>query len=684
MALKTTNDFHARVFQTSVSGGGKTGARFRSMDWSKTTMGSLHTWPEELQISLDTLFHSRMPMVIWWGPDLILFYNDAYKQSLAKDKHETALGQKGAECWSELWPTLEPQLDIVFKRGQATCHKNQLFRISRDGKIENTYWSYGYSPIFLRDGSVGGALAIVNETTELVRAEQIIASEREKLHSLFMQAPIPICTLEGPEHTFTLANPPYIELSGRCVLGKTVREVYSEEEAGKFFEILDGVYETGKPFIGTEIMVKHPGGEEERYINIGYHPFRSPNGKIQGITALLQNVTEQVNARRIVQMAKESAEAANEAKTFFLANMSHEIRTPLSAIIGFTELLKSSNVSAEERQKYLNIITRNGQALSSIIDDVLDLSKIEAGKIEINREPLNFTELVTDVLEMFSDKAGGKGLNIQLESSRLPNFNIISDPLRLRQILVNLIGNAVKFTSQGSIVVHGNFEMLGENDLRMSISITDTGKGLSREEAEKLFKPFAQADGKSARQYGGTGLGLALSRKLARALGGNVSLANSEQSKGCTFNIEFVATKSAEVSDDGPLKKTEQSRRLKGLKVLVVDDSPDNRHLIKLLLVREGAMVEQANGGEQAIELALDDSYDAILMDIQMPGIDGYETLTRLRRENFKTPVFALTAYAMKEDRDRALKCGFSGHISKPINANHLVETLLSNTRRLH
>lgn len=623
-------------------------------------------------------------MLVWWGPNYIQFYNDAYKETFGREKPINSLGERGEESWSELWPVMSAQIEAVFKHGEAIQHTNQRFEYIQNGETKEAYCTYGYSPIFLHDGSIGGVLAITNETTDQIAIQRVIENDRDNLHSLLSQTSIAVCVLEGPDHRFTLANSAYDAFVGREVLGKNVRDVFTDEEAGKFVEVLDVVSVTGQPYSASEIELKLKGKGEGIFVNISYHPVRHPNGTIRGIAVIIQNVTEQVRARRTIQSVKESAEAANEAKSFFLANMSHEIRTPLGAIIGFTELLKSPALAPDERDKYLGIISRNCQALSSIIDDVLDLSKIEAGKIEIEQESFFFSDCVSEVCELFSEKASAKGLEIKFERSQFPAFNIISDPLRLRQILINLVGNAVKFTSQGSIVIHGTYEMLNEENLKMNVSITDTGKGLTADDAEKLFKPFAQADGKSARQYGGTGLGLALSRKIARALGGDVALARTEQARGCTFSVEFIATRDprGRIEDRAPSESL--TPRLDGLKVLVVDDSPDNRQLIKLLLAREGAIVDQASSGEQALNLIRSKDFDTVLMDIQMPGLDGYETLGRMRQEHYKKPVFALTAYAMKEDRNRALQCGFSGHIPKPINSNNLVEVLLANTRRLH
>ena len=219
----------------------------------------------------------------------------------------------------------------------------------------------------------------------------------------------------------------------------------------------------------------------------------------------------------------------------------------------------------------------------------------------------------------------------------------------------------------------------------MSLLVTDTGIGMSEAQSEKLFEPFQQGDNTTTRKFGGTGLGLALSRKLGRALGGNVTLVGCEADKGCTFKLELIAFPSAVVATASPeetLDNSKTTKRLEGFKFLVADDSPDNRLLIQLLLKREGALVALACDGEEAVRMALSESYDAVLMDIQMPILDGYEALNQLRKENYRKPVLALTAHAMKEERDRAIAAGFSDHVPKPVNPGTLIDSVLTHVRR--
>ncbi|MEK6555058.1 MAG: response regulator, partial [Bdellovibrionota bacterium] len=396
----------------------------------------------------------------------------------------------------------------------------------------------------------------------------------------------------------------------------------------------------------------------------------------------------QVAAAQILRESKNAAEAATRSKSAFLANMSHEIRTPLTAILGFAEILKSHDIEIQDRDKYLNIISRNGHSLVRIIDDILDLSKIEAGKIQLEKEPLCLTELIQDVVAMFSDRVVGKGLSLSFDPSNLPHFKILSDVVRVRQILINLLGNAIKFTSEGGVFVRGHFKPIEDSLYEITLCITDTGIGITPEQGATLFQAFTQADNETTRHFGGTGLGLALSQRLAIAMGGDVSIEKNSNVRGTTFLVKLITAKAAQQSEDSVVETVSSAKvvakRLNDWSILVVDDSEDNRLLMKVLLEREGAIVHEASSGRGAIRKAHESDYDVVLMDIQMPELDGYQALAELRNQNYKKPIFALTAHTMKEEKDRALAAGFSGHIAKPVNRGAVVETLLAHSRSLN
>jgi two-component system, sensor histidine kinase len=374
------------------------------------------------------------------------------------------------------------------------------------------------------------------------------------------------------------------------------------------------------------------------------------------------------------------AQEASRAKSAFLANMSHEIRTPLGAMLGFAELLLEDRRLSIDQASTVSTVIRNGRQLLKIVDEILDLSKVESERIYIEKVAFSLPSLLEDVTSLLSPQAHEKGLRFQvLSTDRLPE-RILSDPTRLRQILINVIGNAIKFTEHGRIEV--NVELLpgGKQPVRMlRITIADTGIGITEQQAQRLFKPFAQADSSMTRRFGGTGLGLFLSRKLARLLGGDLILAESIPGKGS----KFLVTVGVELLDGRPTSEKPQLVRehrtepchMTG-KVLVVDDVSDNRILIKHYISRLGLQVEMAGTGEEGIDKVFKDHFDVVLMDIQMPGMDGFEAVQRLREHHYEGPIVALTAHAMKGDREKCLEAGFDDYLCKPVSKTSLEETL--------
>jgi PAS domain S-box-containing protein len=369
--------------------------------------------------------------------------------------------------------------------------------------------------------------------------------------------------------------------------------------------------------------------------------------------------------------ARKLAEDANNSKSTFLANMSHEIRTPLNALIGFNELLRSNSLSGEERSEYHNIIQRNGELLLHLIDDILDLSKVEAGHLAIETVKISLDDLLNEIKSFKTAKAAGKGLQFIMEVDPTTPKEFVTDPIRLKQILNNIIGNAIKFTMSGhvKVKVHSDLERK-----KLVFAVTDTGIGIKEEDQAKLFQPFSQADASVTRKYGGTGLGLILSKRLAQRLGGDLYLENSSLEKGATFKIEVATDLEANSTVETVISLPEKS--LKNCKVLVVDDSVDNQVLIEHMLKSRGAKVDTADNGQVGLTKALENDYDVVLMDVQMPVLDGHSATRILREKGYIVPIIGLTAHAMQEDRKRCLEAGCSDYLTKPIRSEMLVQTI--------
>jgi signal transduction histidine kinase/CheY-like chemotaxis protein len=381
--------------------------------------------------------------------------------------------------------------------------------------------------------------------------------------------------------------------------------------------------------------------------------------------------------------AKDAAEVANAAKSAFLAIVSHEIRTPLGVILGFSQQMASPPLGANERARYLEAIQTSGEQLMKTIDNILDFAKMEAGNTKAQLSEVSLQSLLTSIKFMMTLDATKKGLEFNVTIADDVPDKICSDPVRLRQILVNVIGNAIKFTNKGSVDLDVRVITQREKIAELCFVVKDTGIGIPMEKASLLFAPFSQLEPAFIRRFGGIGLGLALSRRLAAALGGDVALRESIPDKGSTFAITIKAevveaeTTKAEPRVSRMLAHAESdTNELVNKKVLVVDDNPENQLLLKCLLRSTGMEVEMASNGKEAVERVLDDHFDLVLMDLQMPEMDGFEATRILRESGFSKPIIALTAHAIAEVEKRCLDSGFDDYMSKPVMRQHLLQVL--------
>lgn len=384
-----------------------------------------------------------------------------------------------------------------------------------------------------------------------------------------------------------------------------------------------------------------------------------------------------------------SADEANKAKSAFLASISHEIRTPLNVILGFADLaLDKADLSADTKG-YISSIRRNAEQLSEFLGEVLDMSKIEASRLEIEEIRFPLIPMVSEVVSFLDLHAREKNLNLSFEKNGpLPKM-VKTDPTRLRQILINVISNAIKFTERGFVKLSVRMKSTPKpgTPIQLEFTVCDSGIGVSPERQEKLFTPFSQAEASTTRRFGGTGLGLHLSKQLAQALGGDLTLTSSQPGSGSTFTFVLGAgTFEGELVEEGravtnpPILSTfdraDDREVFEGKKILLIEDSEDNQTLIKHYLTAVGLQVEVANNGFDGLAKVEKGDYDLIVLDIQMPGMDGHQVAKSLRDHGFSRPIIALTAHAFKEDRDKAFRHGFNEYLTKPINRVVLLKTL--------
>ena len=426
-------------------------------------------------------------------------------------------------------------------------------------------------------------------------------------------------------------------------------------------------------------------GGRRRAFMVNCSPVPGAGGKPAGVLVSLDDVTELEEKEIELRLARDDAQAANRAKSDFLANMSHEIRTPMNAILGFTELLRRGyQHSAQDARKYLDIIHGSGKHLLELINDILDLSKVEAGRLDVERIPCAAHGVVQEVVRIMNVRAQEKGVALRVEFAQALPATVLTDASRLRQVITNLVGNALKFTSQGAVNVVMRMQST-QPDAALMIDISDTGIGIAADKLEAIFEPFVQAEASTTRQFGGTGLGLAISRRFARALGGDVTV-TSVVGRGSTFHVTIETgalhgvpwLEPAALAAAGEVHTIEDAApwQFAPAHVLVVDDGAENRELVRLVLEATGLHVSEAEHGAAALEHMAREGADLVLMDVQMPVMDGYTATRLLRERGYGVPVLALTANAMKGFEREIEAAGFSGFLTKPVDIDRMLAEL--------
>jgi signal transduction histidine kinase len=550
----------ARVF----GAGGEMARLCRELDWSATGLGPIAGWPQSLRTAAGSAVAQGIPQNLCWGPDLLQIYNDAYREIMA-DKHPSGLGRSVLWSWAEIRADIEPLFQRVLQ-GETVYFEDLLLRIERNGRLEDAYFTFSYSPVPTETGAVGGVLINALETTQQVRARAVHAErdrlleelelERARLAYVFQHAPSFLAVMRGAEHVFELANAAYYRLVGdREIVGLPVREALPEVVDQGFMQLLDTVRDSGEPFIGREAAVRlavMPGEPpEERFVDFVYLPILESDGSRSGVIAHGYDVTEQVRARREVERllheseaarrdaesARAEAEAANRAKSDFLASMSHELRTPLNAIGGYVDLVDMEihgPVTAAQRAA-LDRIAMNQRHLLTLINDILSFAKLEAGQVEFEIGDLGAMDVLDSVEPLVAPLAQNQGIDYSVTECD-PALRLFGDAERVRQILLNLVTNAIKFTPTGGWVA---LTCRQRGDW-IEIDVQDNGVGVAPEKQERIFDPFMQADRRLDHPQTGVGLGLAISRDLARGMGGDLTVV-SEVGRGATFTLRLPA-----------------------------------------------------------------------------------------------------------------------------------------------
>ena len=711
VAAITRGDLSCRLSFRSAGELGRLATDFNKMvEIRQKTEGSAKTAEERLK----DLFENLQMATVCLDPNGAVSYCNDYLLRISGYKRHEVIGKN----WFDLFiPDPEPvkQLFIrMIEKGEVTHHYQNEIQ-TKSGEQCMVAWNN--TLVRGQDGAITGITSIGSDITEQYVAEQALEQSQRTLRSLVDGNPESLYLVDrnGVVQTANSTFVRRLNKGMKQVVGSRIDELFSPEVAKERRARIEQVFTTGQPLVFSDTRDLW---QFEHHLN----PVHRIDGSVESVSILSIDITdkrriedelkksneqlrsaneelEQRVAQRTVELtrlnqelvqARDAAEKASRSKSAFLANMSHEIRTPMNAILGLVHLALQTDLTHKQRE-YLDTVSSSAQSLLGIINDILDVSRIEAGRLEMEQIQFSLEGVVARSVALLSMKARDKGISLEQQiPSDIPDA-LVGDPLRLEQILVNLLGNAVKFTEQGSIMLQiGPGPAQGAPDrLALEVTISDTGIGMNEQTMTRLFRPFSQGDSSTTRTHGGTGLGLTICRHLVEMMGGTITV-ESQPGKGSSFSFIAIfgvgesAKRKGRRAERGALVQRYQS--LKGLRLLIAEDHPINRQIVREVLEAVGVQVETANNGREAVAFMQDhgDTVDLVLMDIQMPVMDGYVATSEIRRRYSRNrlPIVAMTAHALREERERCLAAGMNEHLPKPVVVENLYELLARLTDR--
>jgi signal transduction histidine kinase len=698
-----------------LEGGGRMGALMRLHDWTVAPLGDPGQWPETLKTAISTCLSSRFPMVVWWGPDLLMLYNDAWQPILGDTKHPAGLGRPGEESWPETWPVVGAQFRAALT-GIASWSEDLLLASDRHGFLEEAYFTYSHSPLRDASGEIVGVLSVVSETTARVLNErrlrtltQLSGTTTDAMRTL--QPLAAMC--QALVHTMCRANPdvPFAvqylvdsEHHANIVATAGVDEANfpqhvdrSHRDAWGIAEVLDnrasvtirrgpsdklpgGIWP--EPTLELMVLPLLLSGQQAQLCGIllvGINPrLRLDAPYVEFLRLVATQFGGAISGLQFVSREREAraeAQRASRMRDEFIATLSHELRSPLNAVVGWTQVLKHSKVNAELVATAVDVIERNAGLQARLVTDLLDISSAISGNLTLDLQDVDIAIVVGAAIESVAVTASAK--NIAITASLAPISKLVrGDPARIQQMLWNLLTNAVKFTPQGGRV-HVATE---SDDEAVRIRVSDTGEGIDPAFIPHLFERFRQGDGSSSRKHGGLGLGLAIVKQFAELHGGRISATSEGPGRGATFCLEIplaaVARPLDDLSPSAVVAPNAQPSDLAGVRVLIVEDQPDALLIVKRIVESAGVIATEASSGEEALVILESESFDVIVSDISMPGMDGYALLAQLTKRGIASPVIALTAFALANDVARSVAAGFAAHVAKPIDRSSFLAVL--------
>lgn len=557
----------------------------------------------------------------------------------------------------------------------AKAGKPQLYEWLACRPDGSTFWV----EVSLKVADINGRqrlLAVVRDVKERKQTEQMLKESERRFRNLVED--VPHLPVQGYDRNRTVIfwNHASEELYGYSreeAMGRKLEDLIIPETMRQ--DVIEGIrrwIDEGIVIPAAELQLRTKSGKLVDVFS-SHAMLRNTRGEYE-LYCIDLDIREQKEAAQELLRARDAAQAATVAKNEFLANMSHEVRTPLNGIMGLSQLLRTTELTGEQLE-YMDMLDSSARNLLTLINDILDISRIEAGSLTIQKVPFSLGKLVQEVVSIYEKPAEQKNIRLQLQTGDALPPIMMGDPLRLKQVLINLLGNAVKFTNQGDIWLQVGTPEAG----RIRFEVRDTGIGMSAETLQKLFNPFTQADASTTRLHGGSGLGLAICRRLTELMGGTIKV-ESQLGSGSCFYVEVPCCCSADELagiTETPALPASLPHPVGDLVILLVEDQEVNRTFVQRLLERQGYRIVPASDGLIALELLQQGRYDLMLLDIQMPGMGGEEVLQRLRRQEQTSgeylPAIALTAHALAGDREKLLGIGFDGYISKPVQMDQLL-----------
>ncbi|MGZ5201799.1 MAG: hybrid sensor histidine kinase/response regulator [Telluria sp.] len=659
-----------------LSGGGAAGELMRARDWSDSPLGHPSIWPQALRTVVALMLNSKFPMFVAWGPELGFLYNEAYIEILGA-KHPGAMGRRFADIWSEIWDDIGPFVERALQ-GEATYRNDLPLRMKRHGYDEDTWFTFSYSPMPGDSGKIEGVYCACVETTAQVLAEAYRKEENKRLTDLFEQAPGIMAVLRGPEHVFELCNNSYRQLlGGRKLIGLTARQALPEVEGQGFFELLDSVYRSGEPFVGRASRLRiqlEPGGPlEERFIDFIYQPIRDAAGAVAGIFVEGSDVT----SRKLIE---DELRAANRQKDQFLAMLAHELRNPLAPITSAAQLLKMGKLDPKAARHASEIIARQAEHMTELVNDLLDVSRVTRGLVTLDTAELDVNSVVASAVEQVRPLIESKRHSLTLQQSGEP-ARVLGDRTRLVQVVSNMLNNAAKYTPSGGRIALD----VCVNDGKVEVQVSDNGVGIEADVLPYIFDLFTQAERSPDRSQGGLGIGLALVKSLVALHGGRVEAHSDGQGKGSRFVVclpRIAAPVTVAGAAEVPANETNEQAPLR---VLIVDDNVDAAAMLGTLLELEGHEVSVEHDGRTALQRARLERPQVLLLDIGLPDMDGHQLAREMRTLSglAGAVLVALTGYGQGQDRLEAERSGFDYHLVKPASMERIAEILAQARERL-